>query len=174
MKSARFGERVTVSVRVSVCRLGAQPREQRCERARCARGARACRLGFPPTHPTRRYCIDVACLLCTVFVFGVGSRLHACRLIDRARSACGRPVGVPLLGASCWIPCVIDSSSTSSTSTAHRGAPERRRADQRRTPSVKYVERGKSILTDGMSKVEAHVSLFCAATASSIMLVFAV
>jgi len=69
--------RVTVSVRVSVCRLGAQPREQRCERARCARGARVCRLGFPPTHPTRRYCIDVACLLCTVFVFGVGSRPHA-------------------------------------------------------------------------------------------------
>lgn len=37
------------------------------------------------------------------------------------------------MGASCWIPCAIDSSSTSSTSTAHRGAPERRRADQRRT-----------------------------------------
>ena len=37
------------------------------------------------------------------------------------------------MGASCWIPCAIESSSTSSTSTAHRGAPERRRADQRRT-----------------------------------------
>ena len=39
---------MTVSVRVSVCRLGAQPREQRCERARCARGARVCRLGLHP------------------------------------------------------------------------------------------------------------------------------
>ena len=26
----------------------------------------------------------------------------------RRRSACGRPVGVPLLGASCWIPLLLD------------------------------------------------------------------
>jgi len=46
------------------------------------------------------------------------------------------------VGASCWIPCAIDLSSTStSPSTAHRGAPERRRADhdQRRTRSRRCV-----------------------------------
>jgi hypothetical protein len=55
-----------------------------------------CRLGFPPTHPTRRFCIDVACLRVRCLCVGLGATRTPEQGLAGVRAAGG---GCPL-----WVP----------------------------------------------------------------------